>query len=414
VNSLKSRGEIPLLALLIFVLPILEAPKNLLWFVYLGVWVFNRWRAKDFGGRWDGWDTLLALWISSGYVVAAFAGLHRDEWSGAHDIVRYGLLLWAIKRSGYSAYDLYKLLWWSVVSAGVALTYGLWELHVTHTKQALELHSVGHVNHSAVYLATSFGIALACTLASWLDLNRRLRSMAVFATLYLAGGVIHSGSRGAVGAMLLLALSLAFFWGRRSYKPLAITLVLMVLTSIAVVTMKMEVLEKQERGIATSNLSSYRAQIWNLGLAAWQRFPLFGVGMNNFNQITKERVKSWVESAGRPYDADRYYLAPHAHSLFVNTLAERGIYGLGILLTVMGCWGWDLLRKRPRKEDDAITWAIWGASWSGLFVTLTAGVVNTPLHQENALLTAMLLGFWLALRAGLKGTPPVPGEAILR
>jgi O-antigen ligase len=398
VTSLKIRGEIPLLVLLIFFLPTMEAPKNIFWFIYLGLWVFNRWRTMDFGGRWDGWDTLLAVWISSGYVVAAFAGLHYGEWSGAHDIVRYGLLLWAIKRSGYGPEELRKLLGWMVISAVIALAYGLWELHVTHAEKALELHSVGHVNHSAVYLATSFGIALAYTLAFWRGLDQRVRGAAVLGTLFLAGGVMHSSSRGAIAATLLLALSLAFFRGRRSYKPLAITVVLAALTSVAAVTMKMEVLEKQERGVVTNNLSSYRAQIWNLGFAAWRRFPLFGVGMNNFGQITKERVKSWVEASGQPYYADRYYPVPHAHSLFVNTLAERGIYGLGVLLAALAWWAWDLLRSRPQADDDAITWAVWGASWSGLLVTVAAGVVNTTLHHENGMLTGMLLALWLALR----------------
>jgi len=64
---------------LAFFLPLYEAPKNILWLAFVVLWLANRFRARDFGGRWDGWDTLIALWIASGYAAAAFAGIHGDE-----------------------------------------------------------------------------------------------------------------------------------------------------------------------------------------------------------------------------------------------------------------------------------------------------------------------------------------------
>ncbi len=84
-----------------FVLPQFEAPKNLLWIVYVALWAANRWRARDFGGRWDGWDSLLAVWIASAYLSAMFAGLHDNEWKSAFDVVRYGIVLWLMRRSMY-------------------------------------------------------------------------------------------------------------------------------------------------------------------------------------------------------------------------------------------------------------------------------------------------------------------------
>jgi hypothetical protein len=38
---------------------------------------------------------------------------------------------------------------------------------VIHTKGALELHSVGHVNHSAIYLGIILGVALSVSLSIW-------------------------------------------------------------------------------------------------------------------------------------------------------------------------------------------------------------------------------------------------------
>ena len=49
-----------------FVLPLFEAPKNLLWLVYAILWVANRLRNRSFGGPWSAWDTAILAWIVSG------------------------------------------------------------------------------------------------------------------------------------------------------------------------------------------------------------------------------------------------------------------------------------------------------------------------------------------------------------
>ena len=116
-----------LLALAVF-LPLFEAPKNLLCVAYLATWLVNRARARDYGGRWDHWDTLLALWIASGFVVAAFAGLHKSEWRGANDLMRYASLAWLVKRGGYSRRELVWLLGALVASTVIGLGYGYYRL----------------------------------------------------------------------------------------------------------------------------------------------------------------------------------------------------------------------------------------------------------------------------------------------
>jgi hypothetical protein len=100
--KLSRKIEIGLLLALCFFLPLLEAPKNLAWCGYVLCWLANRVRARQFGGRWDFWDTLIAAWIASGFVVAAFAGLHGGEWRGMLDLVKYAGLLWLVKRAGYT------------------------------------------------------------------------------------------------------------------------------------------------------------------------------------------------------------------------------------------------------------------------------------------------------------------------
>lgn len=104
--KLTRRIEFWLLLALILFVPLLEAPKNVVWLCYLLLWLFNRVGQRKKGEGWDLWDGLIAIWVLSGFIGGAFAGLHFNEWREPLDVVRYGLLLWAVKRSGYTQTDL--------------------------------------------------------------------------------------------------------------------------------------------------------------------------------------------------------------------------------------------------------------------------------------------------------------------
>src|ERR1700756_2389786 len=96
---MSRRVEIGFLIALCVFLPLYEAPKTIAWAGYVIAWLTNRALARDFGGRWDVWDTLIALWPASGFVIAPFAAFHGGEWRAPLDIVRNASVLWMLKRS---------------------------------------------------------------------------------------------------------------------------------------------------------------------------------------------------------------------------------------------------------------------------------------------------------------------------
>lgn len=384
-----------LVAFVIFV-PSLEAPKNIFWLVFAVTWLINRIRDKNFGGAWDFWDSLIGLWIFSGYLISAFAGLHSSEWGGANDILRYGSIFWAIKRSGYSRTE---LLWLAIAvafSTAIALGYGLWNLFVAHTRQALQLNSVGHVNHSAIYLAISYGALLSLVLAFWRKSNVGIRILGLLLTSLFAVSIFVSASRGAVGVALLTTLILGFAWLRRSKYPLIMLLVAGTLLTGGAYMTKVEVVQKQEANVKAGIILSYRDVIWRTALVAWRKFPMFGVGMHNYNQISMDKVQTWLEESGKPYVESEYGGISHAHSLYMNSLAERGLVGMTVLLSILLSWLYWLVRFAPKGNDEDLAWALWGGSFSAWFVTVGVGLVNTTLHHEHAILSVMLLGMWLA------------------
>jgi hypothetical protein len=55
-----------------------------------------------------------------------------------------------------------------------------------------------------------------------------------------------------------------------------------------------------------------------------------------------------------------------------------------------------LVRRRPRPGDPDLAWLLWGGAASAWFVTAGVGAVNTTLHHEHGLLSALLFGLWLS------------------
>jgi O-antigen ligase len=157
-----------------------------------------------------------------------------------------------------------------------------------------------------------------------------------------------------------------------------------------------EVVRKHQRDMAEQNVLAFRDGIWRMALAGFERYPAFGVGMDNFKLITQERVKAWRVEAGKDFEAKRYASFPHAHSIYLNTLAERGLVGFVPLIAVMVLWAVFLVRYRPRPEYTDEEWLLWGCAASAWIITFGAGLVNTTLHHEHGILAALFLGAWLS------------------
>jgi len=389
--------EVGLLVALAFFLPLLEAPKNLAWLGFAAAWLWNRFRARDFGGRWDLWDTLIAAWIASAYLVAAFAPIAHQEWKGTNDVLRYGSILWMVKRGGYGAAELRWVLGAVVAATLLSLMLGWW-MYLGGRTGALQLKSVGHVNHSAIYLAIVFGLGAAWLFARWRSWSALRRVFAAIAFSAVLVSLLATASRGAVAAGFVLVMVLATAWWPRWRAPLFASAAAVVLSLSLAVVMDTELVAKQLRMSAQDDVLNARDRVWNMGFAAWERYPWFGVGLNNYSTISLERVQEWRRLAGKPFDATQYAGTNHAHSLYVNTLAERGVVGMLALAAVLLAWLVRLVRGRPRAQDSDLDWLLWGGALSGLVITTTAGLVNTTLHHEHGILATLLLGLWLTNR----------------
>lgn len=404
LRSFRFPAEAVTLAVLMFFLPLLEAAKNIAWLAFVLVWIANRIRARDAGGRWDLWDTLILAWIASAYVVAAYAGLHRSEWGGANDLLRYGLVLWLVKRSGYGPPECRLIIGTLLVSALAGLPQAYWQRFISHTREWFELNSVGQVNHTAIYLAIVLGMSLSAVLAYWRAWPRTARALGLLAVANISLAVIMTTSRAAAGVGVVLVLVLTAAWMPRMKSAFVTALSVALMVVAFAWSTKIDVVRKQQTQAEKHDVLSNRNAIWNNAMAAWERFPLFGVGMDNFSEITLDRVREWRTESGRPFDQARHWqVGSHGHSLVFNTLAERGMVGSAALLAVLLAWIVSLVRHRPRAADGDLHWALWGGALSAWFVSVGTGLVNTSLHHEHAILSVTLLGLWLAHLRGRSG-----------
>ena len=393
--------EIYTLCAFAFVLPLFEVPKNVLWIAYVLLWPLNRAKDRNFGGPWSAWDSLIVLWIVSAYASAILSGLHDSEWKSAFDVVRYAVVLWMVRRSDYSEEALRKVLACVIFGTLAALLNGYYQLlfvpRADLQPRYLGLKSVGHVNHSAIYLAIAFGAALAWVRGAWRKdpPPRRALGLALCAALVLSIFVMQS--RATAGICLLIGFVLlaayAFRSGKRLWKVMAGAFVIV----LALMVARPEVVEKNSLRMKEHNLFAFRDTIWRTGVEAWRQFPAFGVGMGNYGRISLARLEEWSTQRGESFDRARVMQQAHAHNLFVNSLAERGAFGLAMLIAVLGAWIVSLMRAIPTTSDSSTRWAYWGGALAAWIVAVLVGLVNTTLHHEHALISMILLGGWLAL-----------------
>jgi len=386
--------EFALLIGIAIFLPLREAPKNLLWLAYVVAWFVGRLRRRDFGGRPDALEVLLLGVLISGVLSAAFSGIRRgdaNEWHAISDILRYGSLFVLVRRAGYSKPQLVQLFMVLVASCALAEIEALWNWKVVGKRKALELFSVGHVNHSAIYLCICLGLAAGLLAGMWASLVVRERAWIASATLFMLIGLFLGGSRaaGAIGVLLILAAAVVATRSMRIRK--AAWAGALAAIALAALVGGTSALQRQIEWGAQNYTLAQRDLIWNRGLVAWRESPIFGVGMENYGHFDEAQLERWVRQQGRAYVKAEYAAAPHAHSLYINTLVERGVAGLAALLTFLGLAGWRLWKERPEFMAGGPAVTLWFGGAAAWVVTVLIGFANTTLHHEHAMLAMLAL-----------------------
>ncbi|MDD5462079.1 MAG: O-antigen ligase family protein [Methylococcales bacterium] len=386
------------LLVIILTLPSFEAPKTVFLILFVTLFLLSHRNLSAFK-RWALGDCLLVAWMLVGFVVAAFAEVHHKEWSGASNALLIPLFLFCLKNSQFNNKEISLFLVSAILGTLLASIYGLWKLY-SHQKFFLELSSVGHVNHSSVYICIAYAIALAMTLTQSYSSHRFTWPLLIANVIIFGSLIILSGSRGSALAMGIITLFYGLIWTRKSKKPLLILLMAALIVNGGVylkkASMVQETLEKTASNNSSFNSLDERVKIWNSALLVWRHNPVFGIGIKNFHQATPERQKNWLTEENKIYTDKIYHPSSHGHSLYLNILAEQGLIGFSVIFMNLIYICYLLYRHMPKQEDRPMYWLLWLSAVGAMQVILINGIFNTTLHHEHGLLSVLIIGLWWA------------------
>jgi len=431
-RSPAGRAEIALLAALLFTLPLFEVPKHLFWLAWVIVAGRALWRERGApGGALSVWDAVFAALLGA----VLLAGLGTDAppgWRAAGDILRLVSVPWLMLRRGYRAADCRLPLLAALAGTGLASLWGMVRVLRADTPVFLQLNSVGHVNHSAIYLAMSVGLALAAWAGFAARASGRVRWLIAGSGLIGLLALFVSGSRAAMLALVVLLGVVAWITpfplaqparDRRRFRLGLVAMAVAALAGyLALVGLSGRSLQPDGAGLIgkfrlqagdTGGLSSHRDRLGRLALAAGLAHPVFGLGVDGFGRLTPARVCAEIAPPppGRDCDTSMYTFSAHAHSLYGTVFAEQGGLGLAAVLALLAAWAARLRGSLARARADRHAAAVWLAALSGLVITAVAGLLNTTLHHEHGLLAMSCLGLLLSSRqASAAVVFPEPGH----
>lgn len=388
-------------------LPSLEAPKNVFLVGYLITRVISEViQLKQGIKQWKSWDFLFITIIFTAFLSTVFAGFSGlEEWKGYKVFLSAILIGWFLSRAHYSQ-NQYRIIFLLIVLAIIPpLLWGLYEYLVIHSKKSLEIHSVGHVNHSAIYLTMIFGATLGWFISQFNfkkknEATQWQTSLSGIMSFILFISLIIGQSRGAWGIAILLGVCLLFL--AKGMRVRIIGMAIMMLIIISSMLLESGIVQKQINNQKSDNVLSSRDKVWNVSIEASRFSPLLGLGLSNWHFIKLSQIQKSVEARGETFNADNYFFPGHSHSLYFSALVERGIVGFIVTLIFMFYWLYDLIKTFKWSKKSSTSYMLWAGSFSAWLATFGIGLVNTTFHHEHGILACLFLGLYISYKNELK------------
>ena len=264
----------------------------------------------------------------------------------------------------------------------------------------------GHYSHAASFLIVSSLLLMGFGLRGSIHISARfflillslLGLAAVFVTKSRAGLI---GAGGGLFTLLMYWILAAKRDGKKwGFVALIITPIIFLALTIVFGSLLSDVEQIRNKGSDLLGMVDNSLRLYYLGIAVSciALHPLLGGGSRSFSW---ESFQFWdVESMGRAFTKPE-----HVHNEFVQTIADYGIIGAGLLLLllvsiVITCTLKSVLKNQSTAIPSADAWRIGGiAAFVGFFIqTNFEGILRTP---PGAVLLAICLA---AASHGLSST----------
>ncbi len=356
-------------------LPLSEGVKNLGFGIAVLGFLLSFRRKKGFIVTAFGFG-LLALFLS-GVVSTVIALDQKASLKGLWDVFRY-CAVFLVTANSVSAEGEGKAVVWGLL-ASLAMG-GLWGVAAMQwTGKPLEILSLGHSNHTGIFVSMAAAVSLSLFLFSRTRSERVLFAcVAVFFMIIL----LFTASRGSFLAFMAAVIAmLVIRYSCSKFKALALLAVLSVCT-IGYFYSPLNV----KRGAYDSN----RFKAWALSVETFEAHPVAGIGLNNYYLSGHEKAT-----------------LGHAHSLYINTLVQNGAIGAAALAAVLVGAAALLWKARGlRGAESFYGRSVWHGALGVYVIVIVAGITNTTLHHEHAIFFTLIMGLLAAFsRQGRSDRP---------
>jgi O-antigen ligase len=214
-------------------------------------------------------------------------------------------------------------LYWilSALLAGMFVFLGIWIATGGYNRVGYYIPTIGTGEASGY--GNTLGVITACILALILYSKRNLRPLFFAILLLLILLILQSGLRRNIYTSALVLVALVALPKRLSIKQLGVTAIIMLGLYLAWTFFLPRLSPAIQNRFTINSIietgGSGRLDIFKIAIEAWKTSPIIGVGIGNF----------------RTFSANYIALAPVAHNMFLQVLAENGLVGIVLLI-----WGW--------------------------------------------------------------------------
>ncbi|MBF9022629.1 hypothetical protein FZCC0069_05610 [Rhodobacterales bacterium FZCC0069] len=385
VERSASRLEVALTALVLFCLPLFEAPKNIFSLVFLIAWSLSAIRSRGLGAA-SPFDLPIAglaavLWIAP---LFAYFGDTSTPLASALRWTLLALFVLAASRLDYTRGQLISLMVALMIGGVVAVAESFWVWSL-NAKPYPEFRSVGHVNHSTMYSLIPFAAGMgALYLREWW--LKALGVAAIGSTLAFLPPSKSLVGGAAITIILMIGIGV---WTSRRWSALGIPMALGAVVIVVAGTLSVPTASGFRSELISrftaNDIFSQRDKILNSALAVWDRHPIIGTGWFSFGPVTSEvEVRSALAEKGQEYDPTQFVHMPHGHNLWTTMLIERGLVGVALVTALLYLYFRTFLplvlsREQLDPSDRAVAVA-------ALLVAVgfaVAGLGNTTMINEH-------------------------------
>ena len=366
------------LVVLLFTLPVTEGLKqiSLTLFVLVGIYICVK-EKKQF--KFDVINVSLFI-----FVLATFISCLVNEVSPSRalDPLRCMLFFFIVRTVGTEKIN-FKFMFYALFAGFiVAFIPACVKKFTSNDPMALfELKSIGHVNHSAIFMLLIFCAALI----SAAELKKIYEK---YIAITVAGicvfGIMVAGSRATMYLLPIIAFVILFYKIAKKQANFKISLSLIIFFSIiaisytyisANITQDGRIYSQLTKGITGSET---RYPIFASAFYTWLEHPFFGIGSGEFKIIDITKY----------FPGNFEVHVSHSHNTFLTFLTEKGIIALLAYLVFQLSLFVKFIKNF--RQNSIVFLALLMLVFQNII-----SLVNTTFHHENALL--MLLFWALAL-----------------